>query len=138
MASTQKGIAVNLVAGEDLNGDFAEVVAVNSSGRVIKTTAATDVIVGVVAEDPGRTTVDGEDRVPIALIGGGGVLKMKAGATINAGDIIVPDTDAGRVAGVANIAALVANQMGVGYALEAAVDGDIFEVLVMSVSGPTA
>lgn len=133
--------AVNLIAGEDLRGDVFETLTLeNDAGvaKVIKTTAATDVIIGVLAEEPRKdATTDGE-TVPVVLVGAGGRVMMKAAGAITAGQIIVPSTTAGAVAGVANIAALVANQMGVGYALETAAAGDIFEVLVMPVAGPTA
>ncbi len=139
MASTQNGKAVNLIAGQDLRGDFAEILQIEDDsnvGKVIKATAVANTVIGVLAEEP-RTdaTTDGE-VVPVALIAAGGVLKMKAGATITAGQIIVPDTTAGRVAGVANAAALAADSMGIGVALESAVDGDIFEVLAMVVAAP--
>ena len=140
MASTQNGKAVNLIAGEDLRGDVYELLQVENDagvGKVIKTTAVTNSPIGVLAEEP-RTdvTTDGES-VPVALIAAGGVLKMKAGATITAGQLIVPDVTAGRVAGVANQAALVADSTAIGIALESAVDGDIFEVLVQPMTSST-
>jgi len=139
MAGTQNTKTVNLVVGEDLNGDFAQALTIDSDGRVIKASAATSVIVGFLAEDPGRTTVDGVDSVPVTLIGGGGVGKAVAVGAITAGNIIIPTTTAGLVDGAANIAALIANQMGVGYALEAATAAnDVIEVLMMPVSGPNA
>lgn len=136
MSNTQAAFAVNLVVGEDLNGDYGEVLALNTVGQVIKASTATSAIIGVLAEDPKRTTTAGVDSVPVALIGKGGVLRMKAGAAITAGQVIVPDATSGRVAGVANIGALAADQMGVGFALEAAADGQLLEVLAMTVAGP--
>ncbi len=139
MASTQNGMAVNLIAGQDLRGDVFEILQIENDsdvGKVIKATAVANTVIGVLAEEP-RTdaTTDGE-TVPVALISGGGVLRMKAGATITAGQLIVPDTTAGRVAGVANAAALAADSMAIGVALESAVDGDIFGVLAMSIAAP--
>ena len=136
MANYQSCKIVSLPAGEDLTGDFAEVLTINSSGQVIKTSSATSVIVGALAEEPSTTTTG--VAVSVAVIGGGGVLKMKAGATITAGQLIVPDATVGRVAGVADIAALAADQMAVGMALEGASDGDIFSVLAQTIAGPTA
>lgn len=136
MASSTSSTAVDLTVGEDLNGDVYEALTVNTSGQVVKTTAASDVIVGFVAEDPGTTTTAGEDTVPVALIGAGGILKAKAGATITAGQLIIPDSTAGRVAGVAAIGNLGVDSMAVGIALEGAADGEIFEFLAMPVAGP--
>lgn len=140
MASTQNGKAVNLIAGEDLRGDFGELLKIEDDadvGKVIKTTAVTDSPIGVLAENPdGAATTDGE-TVPVALLGGGGVLKMKAGGVVTAGDLIVPDVTAGRVIGVANQAALVADSTAIGIALESAVDGDLFEVLVQVMTSST-
>ena len=136
MANYQAVKVVTLPAGEDLTGDFAEIVKLNAAGQVIKVAAVTDVAIGVLAESaPSSDTGQG---VPVALIGGGGILKMKAGAAIVAGNLIVPDATDGRVAGIANIAALVANQMAIGIALSAAADGEIFSVLAMPIAGPNA
>lgn len=137
MASAQSTTAVNMIAGEDLRGDVYELLQVENDGdvgKVIKTTAVTNTPIGVLAEEP-RTdaTTDGE-TVPVVLLQG--VVKMKAGATITAGQLIVPDVTAGRVAGVANVGALAADSMAVGVAMESAVDGDIFEVLAMPIAAP--
>jgi len=102
MASINNSTAVDLTVGEDLNGDVYELLIINASGRVVKPTATTgvadEVVVGVLAEDPGRTTVDGTDSVPVALIDAGGILACKAGGTITAGDILIPDATSGRAA----------------------------------------
>ena len=136
MANYQCCKVVSLPSGEDLTGSFAEALTVGSSGRVVRTTGATDVIVGALASEPSTATTGA--AVPVALVGGGGVLKMRAGAAIDAGALIVPSATAGRVEGVADIAALSADQVAAGFALEAAADGDIFEVLAMTIAGPTA
>ena len=136
MANYQSCKTVSLPAGEDLRGDFAEALTINASGQVVKTSAAANVIVGALAEEPSISTAG--VAVAVALIGGGGVLKMKAGATITAGQLIVASATAGRVAGVADIAGLAANQMAAGMALEAAAAGDIFSVLAQTIAGPTA
>ena len=135
MANYQCCKVVSLAAGEDLTGSFAEALTVDS-GRIVKTASATDVIVGALASEPATSTTGA--AVAVALIGGGGVLKMKAGASIDAGALIIPSATGGRVEGAADIAALAANQMAVGIALESASDGDIFEVLAMTIAGPTA
>ena len=130
MASAQAPKIVNILAGQDLRGDLFELLQVEDDGgvgKVIKTTAVTDVAIGVLAEDPdGAADSDGE-MVAVALLHG--VLKMKAGGTVTAGDIVVADTDAGRVVTVADIATLAADSMAVGVALETAADGEIFMCL---------
>lgn len=140
MASSQAARAVNLIAGEDLRGDLFELLQFEDDAnvaKVIKTTGVLNAAIGVLAEEP-RTdaTTDGE-IVPVVMLGSGGVVKMKAGATITAGQLVVADSTAGRVAGVADIAALVADSMAVGIALQSAVDGDIFEVLVQVMTSAT-
>ncbi len=138
MASEQAVRAVNIIAGEDLRGDYAELLKIEDDGgvgKVIKVTTTTDTPVGVLAEEPdGAATTDGEN-VPVALLQG--VIKCKAGATITAGQLIIPDATAGRVAGVANQAALAADVVSIGTALESAVDGDIFEVLAQVMTSST-
>ena len=134
MANYQAVKVVTLPAGEDLTGDYAEIVKINATGQIVKVTAVTDVTVGVLAESaPSSATGQG---VPVALIGGGGILKMKAGAAIVAGNLIVPHTTDGRVAGIANIGALVVDQMAFGIALSTAAVGEIFSVLVMPIAAP--
>ena len=127
MATDQRCVVVTLAAGEDLTGDIYEVVKLNASGQVIKTAAATDIPIGVIAADPGVATVG--VAVAVAILGGGGVLKMKAGAAITAGQVVVLDGTAGRVAGVANIAGITNDSLMLGFALDAAADGEILRVL---------
>ena len=136
MANYQSCKTVSLVAGEDLRGDVYEALTVNDVGRAVKTSAATSHIVGALAENPASDRDTTGLTVPVAIIGGGGVLKMKAGAAITAGQLIVPDAIAGRVAGVANMAGLAADQMAIGVALEAASDGDVFSVLAQTIAAP--
>lgn len=132
--------AVNMIAGEDLRGGVFELLTIENDGgvaKVIKTTAPTDVAVGILAENPrSDATTDGEN-VPVVMLNGGGMCSMKAGGTITAGQLLVADTDAGRVVGVADIAALAADTMAVGIALESAVDGDIFNVLLQPMTSAT-
>ena len=136
MSNYQAVKVVSLPAGEDLTGDFAEIVKLNASGQVVKVTAVTDVTIGALSESaPSSDTGQG---VAVALIGGGGIIKVKAGGAITAGQLIIPHGTDGRVNGIANIAALAANQMAFGIALSAAVNGEIFSILAMPIAGPTA
>lgn len=137
MASFQSTVAVNMIAGEDLRGDIFEILQIEDDsnvGKVIKATAVANTVIGILAEDPdSEATTDGV-TVPVILLQG--IVKVKAGATITAGQLIVPDTTAGRVAGVANAAALAADSMAIGVALQSAVDGDIFEMLAQPIAAP--
>jgi hypothetical protein len=120
--------AVNLPAGEDLRGNVYHLVKlVNSSDRAVvqKTVAATDVGIGLLAEEPRKDVATTGENVPVVLLDGGRVMMRAAGA-VTAGQYVVPTTTAGRVAGAASLAA---NQMAVGIALQSAVAGDIFEVM---------
>lgn len=132
MANYQSPKVVSLLAGEDLTGDFAEALTINGSGQVVKTRTATDRIIGALAEDPSVSTTG--VTVSVALVGGGGVLKMKAGGSIVSGALIVPGATGGRVAGAADVASLASEQTAIGVALEGASDGDIFSVLAQPIA----
>jgi hypothetical protein len=103
-------------------------------GKVIKATAVTNTVIGILAENP-RTdlTTDGLS-VPVVLLQG--KVAVKAGGAVTAGDLIVPDATAGRVIGVTGVGALAADSMAIGIALESAVDGDIFNMLAMPIAAP--
>lgn len=143
MSSSQNTKAVNLIAGEDLRiataGGLYSLLQIEDDsdvGKVIKTTGVTETPIGILAEEPrSDATTDGE-AVSVVLISAGGVGKLRAGATITAGQLIVPDTTAGRVAGVTGVGALAVDSMAIGVALESAIDGDIFEVLLGSIAAP--
>lgn len=124
---------VTLTAGESLEDSANLLVKFeNDSGtaKVIKTTAATDTGVGFIMEK--LTAINGADgrAVTVALVNGGGRGKAVAGDAITAGDLCIPDTTAGRLAsGGANMAALAADVVVVGIALESAADGETFGIL---------
>ena len=62
--------AVNLPAGEDLRGNvFHLVKLVNSSGKAVvqKTTAATDLGIGIVAEEPRKDVASTGENVPVTI-----------------------------------------------------------------------
>lgn len=138
MSGTQSTVAVNLIAGEDLRGDLHELLYIENDsdvGKVIKTTAVTQNPIGVLAEEPrSDVTTDGE-TVSVMLLQG--VVPMKAGGSVTAGQLVVADVTAGRVIGVANQAALVADSVAVGVALESAADGEIFNVLAQVMTSST-
>ena len=131
--ASQNVKSVTLIAGEALDGDIYEIVMVDTDGKVIKTTAVTDAAIGVVFESLDATTGADGNAAQIALFGAGGVIPVKAGGTITAGDLVAADgTSAG-----ANLAAVVADAVVVGVALESAVSGDVFGVLAQPMSSAT-
>ena len=92
-------------------------------GKVVNTDAVTDGAIGVLMEDgPIR---DGE-FVSVALLQG--VVPMKAGDAITAGQTIVPDATVGRVNGLDDPIAAVAQKI-VGVASISVVDGEIVPVI---------
>lgn len=138
MASTQSTKAVNLIAGEDLRGDFAELLTMENDSdvaKVIKTTLPTQTPVGILGENPNPDISTDGLTVPVVLLQG--VVKVKAGGSVTAGQLLVADTDAGRVVGVASQAALAADTVSVGVALESAADGEIFEMLAQIMTSST-
>ncbi|KFH18430.1 hypothetical protein ELZ19_06705 [Brucella abortus] len=137
MATSESTRAVNMIAGEDLRGDLFEILQIENDGgvgKVIKATGVTNTVIGVLAEEPRKDVSTDGETVPVILLHG--VVPMKAGDSITAGQLIVPDATAGRVAGVANVGALAADSMAIGVALESASDGDIFRVLAMPIAAP--
>lgn len=137
MASAQSTKTVSLLAGEDLRDDLFEILQVEDDGgvgKVIKASAVTEVVIGVLAMNPdGANSSDGE-MVSVTLLQG--IVKMKAGGVVTAGDLVVPDSTAGRVVTVADIGALAVDSMAIGIALETAADGEIFQCLAMSIAAP--
>jgi hypothetical protein len=130
---------VPLIAGQDLRGDLWEILQVENDsgvGKVIKATGVTNTIIGVLAEEPRSDVSTDGYTVPVALIAAGGILLMKAGASITAGQLIVADATAGRVAGVTGVGSLADDSMAIGIALESAADGDVFPVLAMPIAAP--
>lgn len=128
---------VTLIAGEDLRGDLYEILQFENDSnvaKVIKATAVTNTVIGVLAEEPRSDVSTDGYSVSVALLKG--IVKVKAGAAITAGQLIVPDTTTGRVAGVANVGALAADSMAIGVALVSAADGDIFSMLAMPIAAP--
>ncbi len=138
MATTESTINVNLIAGEDLRGDLHSILQIEDDagvGKVIKATAVTNSTIGILAEEPDSAATTDGSAVSVMVLQG--IVTVLAGATITAGQLIVPDATAGRVAGVANQAALVADATAIGIALESAVDGDVFRMLAQVMTSST-
>ena len=135
MANDQCIKIVSLPAGADLTGAYLHALTIDATGRVVSADAATEFVIGILAEAPTVATIG--FNVSVMLIGGGGIGKCVAQAAITAGHVLIPTATAGKVAGVANIGALVADQMSFGIALEAAAAADqIISFLAMTVAAP--
>lgn len=139
--NTKSATIVSMLAGESLDGDIYEILTVENDGgvaKVVKSTAATQVIVGVLAEDLGSTLAADGKVVPVYTIAHGGIIPMKAGHAVTAGEIAVSygATTPGTIDGVANLGALGVDQMGIGIILESGVAGDIVSVLAMPIAAP--
>ena len=134
MSTFQACTVVSMVCGQNLSGDQYEALHINTSGQVVKQTTTDHIVCGILAENPGTTAAG--DRVLIALIAAGGIMKGKAGGAITAGQILIPDTTDGRIAGIGGIGGLGVDHMAFGIALEAAADGQIFSFLAMPIGGP--
>ena len=142
MSQYEKATIVTMTAGGDLRNERGALLRVDNTGRVQLATAAAGAV-GVLAMNPDGSSTQRSGAVgtaetgtgttgnvvPVALIGCGGILTVRAGAAITAGQLIVVDATAGRAAGVAAFTNLTGNQMGVGFALEAAADGEFFRML---------
>ena len=126
---------LSLPVAENLNDSLYEAVTLNASGRVTKADATTEVVVGIIAENPNRALVAG-DYISIAPINLMGIGAVKASAAITRGNLLVPSATDGKVAGAANVAGLATNQQAFGVALQAASAADeIIEFLALQI-GP--
>ena len=138
-----KRVTLTAVNGADLEDSLYELMAL-SAGKVVKAdadsaTASVKVGIGILAENPTKDVEGADSGVPVALVAGGGIHAVKANAAIAVGNVIVPSTTAGKVAGVADVGSLADGQVGIGFALEAATqENDIIEILLMQVSKPNA
>lgn len=80
------GKTFTLVSGEDLSLQQFTAVKVNSSGRVVKCTASTDVAIGILLNDPNAADME-------AVIGSFGIYPVRAGAAFAENLILTADGD---------------------------------------------
>lgn len=132
MASFEKNLKLSAVADSSiLTGDIYRLVKVTGVNTIGRAVAATDTPVGVLAEDPAPGGAAGQAQdpagqsLPFSLLVGR--VKVKAGGTVTAGQLLVSDA-AGRVVGVANQAALAADQVAVGVAASGGAINEIIEM----------
>lgn len=127
MATYGSTTTISLVPGEDLTEALNCVVTVDTDGNVVKPTDALAPIVGVVAMNADRAT--GATAIPVTLLKG--IITLKAGGAISAGDLLVAEAATGKVLGVTGIAATTADTFIVGTALMDAVEDDVFSAVAM-------
>lgn len=131
MSASENAMSLSMLAGAAfVEGDFGKCLVVSADNTVSLGAAATESIVGLLGSAPAAIG----DVVPVVQLQGR--VKMLAAGTIAAGNLLICGA-AGSVTGVANIGALVADQMAVGVALEAAVAGQIFEAVGLPLSSAT-
>lgn len=112
------GKTFTLVSGEDLSAQQFTAVKVNSSGRVVKCTAATDRAIGILLNDPNLADME-------AVIGCFGIYPVRAGAAFVEGDRLAADAD-GELVATTN-----ANDWTLGLALgEAGAADEIVSALI--------
>lgn len=132
--ATQNVENLSGIAGEDLRNNVYHLVRYNSAGKLVKTTTATDLAIGVLAVAP-RTDADSTDRAVTYSVLKGRLI-MVANAAVTVGQVLVPATVAGRVNPVANVAAIPAGGVAVGVALSpATAAGQLIEVQALHLTG---
>lgn len=112
-------LITNLVAGEDLSALQYRPMRLTSAGSVFADTSLTgDKTIGILMNAPTIGQV-----CEIATVGGGA--KALAGGTIAAGDPVTASS-------VGRVVKATSGKDVIGYALESAVSGDIFGILITS------
>ena len=138
--ATHEGIkTVSLIAGEDFAaGSLHELVAIDG-GKVVKADgnhadANRQVPAGILAVDAAKSG----DVVPVIDLDAGGIAKVKTNAAVAQDGLLVVSNTPGKADDVANVAALAANQVSFGIALEAAAAANqIISFKVARICGPT-
>lgn len=106
-----KGFVATAALGEGIIVKLA-------SGEVVAGAAGTDDIIGVT-----MNSCEAGEQVSVRLRSAAGTLKVKAGGAVAVGDSVTSDASGEAVA------TTTAGDTVLGTALEAAADGDLFEVL---------
>lgn len=145
MSTTECTKEVTLIAGESLADMLGRALYINSSGRAVLADNSIDLpAVGVLAMNPGSSRIGtgtagtggAGEAVRVSQFQAGGKMVGVAAGAIAAGNLIVlaaPGTngvDKGKFVAAADIAAIAANKLAYGVALEAASgDGKRFQFL---------
>jgi hypothetical protein len=135
--------SITMPAGEDLRDRYCHALTTDHLGRVIMTDAATDVVIGILAQNPSPDIDTTGEGVTVAIIGAGGrmMVELESDVTLASGEIgiLVPtatsnkDGEAAVVKGVGNLAV---DQMGFGLLLGSGSDGDFAEFIAQTIASP--
>ena len=142
MASSEANKSVTLIADTSiLTGDIYRLVKITAENTVGRAVASTDTPIGVLGENPapsgaaGAAQVPAAQSLPVTLLQGR--VKVLAGGTLAVGDLVIADANGAGIDGGANQAALAADVVAVGVALEAAVVNQIFEMQAQIMTSST-
>ena len=113
---TQVVSLITVTAGEDMKAyEIGMALTMNTTGRWVATDAATDVIMGFLAERPDRDVDTTGDAIVVSDIAAGGIHYCILAADQSTRGIVVATTTDGKVGVVATIGDLAVDQQGAGY-----------------------
>lgn len=121
LGTSDGGVILSIPADTNLSTKQYFCVNVNTDGEAVLSSATTDEPIGVLENMPSAAGMAAE-------IKHSGLGKIKIGGTVAVGDKLGPDTDGMAIAVTAN------NKTYIAKALQAGVDGDIIEALIVPVS----
>lgn len=121
IGTSDGGCTFTIPADTDLSTKQFFCVNVNGDGEAVLSSATTDQPIGVLQNMPSAAGMAAE-------ILHSGIGKIKIGGTVDEGDLLGPDTDGMAITVTAN------NKTYIAKALQAGVDGDIIEAIIMPVS----
>lgn len=119
MGTELQALDISLKAAADLSALQFRIMKISAARTINKATAATDEMIGILQDKPAAAGRVGTVRV-------GGLSKLESGGTISAGAPVTSDANGKGVASAPSSA----NESIIGWAIEAAVSGDIFTVLL--------
>ena len=125
MATYEAVKTLTMIAGEDFDADSLYELVALDGGKVVKADGNHSdlnrrVPIGILAVNAAKT----DQPVTIIDLDAGGIGKVKANAAIAQDALVVASNTAGKADDVASIAALAADQISIGVALEAASAAD--------------
>ena len=125
-----------------LTGDIYRLVKITGDNIVGRSVLAVNSPIGVLGENPAPSGAAGAAQdpilqsLPVEILAGGGRMKVKAGGTVTAGQLLISDTE-GRVLGVADVAALAADVTSVGIAITGGAIDEIIEMAAQVMTSST-
>lgn len=120
MTAFQKGERVSEFGAVDLTGKRYHIVKTNADGKIVLSTAGTDLHLGVLDSEPKLKQV-----ADVVMANGIGTFKVKAGANIAKDAKITSNANGQAVTATTG-------DRAIGYAYRAAVSGEIFEYVKLN------